>query len=92
MPFLHFRYYSATIIRMSGVKSDEAAIWLAAVTALVNFMFTLLGLYLVEKIGRRPLTLGSLLGRKITFPTILISRLFHSLVKLYPNPVLMDIT
>ena len=58
-----FRYYSATIIRMSGVKSDEAAIWLAAVTASVNFMFTLLGLYLVEKIGRRPLTLGSLLGK-----------------------------
>ena len=48
---------------MSGVKSDEAAIWLAAVTASVNFMFTLLGLYLVEKIGRRPLTLGSLLGK-----------------------------
>ena len=51
---------------MSGVKSDEAAIWLAAVTASVNFMFTLLGLYLVEKIGRRPLTLGSLLGKNVT--------------------------
>ena len=50
---------------MSGVKSDEAAIWLAAVTASVNFMFTLLGLYLVEKIGRRSLTLGSLLGIKL---------------------------
>ena len=48
------------------MKSDEAAIWLAAVTASVNFMFTLLGLYLVEKIGRRPLTLGSLLGKNVT--------------------------
>ena len=51
---------------MSGVRSDEAAIWLAAVTASVNLMFTLLGLYLVEKIGRRPLTIGSLLGKYIT--------------------------
>lgn len=49
---------------MSGVRNDTAAIWLAALTAAVNFMFTLLGLYLVEKIGRRPLTLGSLIGRK----------------------------
>ena len=57
------RYYSATIIRMSGVKSDEAAIWLSAVTAAVNFLFTMVGLYLVERIGRRPLTLGSLMGQ-----------------------------
>lgn len=58
-----YRYYSATIVKMSGVRSDEAAIWLSALTAAVNFMFTLLGLYLVEKIGRRPLTLGSLVGK-----------------------------
>lgn len=50
---------------MSGVKDDEATIWLSAVTAAVNFVFTILGLYLVEKIGRRPLTLGSLLGNKV---------------------------
>ena len=61
LPRVH-RYYSATIIRMSGVKSDEAAIWLSAVTAAVNFLFTMVGLYLVERIGRRPLTLGSLMG------------------------------
>ncbi|KAL3852963.1 hypothetical protein ACJMK2_016568 [Sinanodonta woodiana] len=55
-------YYSATIIHMTGVKGDEAAIWLAAVTACAYFLFTVLGLYLVEKIGRRALTLGSLMG------------------------------
>ncbi len=57
------RYYSATIIKMSGVKSDVAAVWLSAVTAAVNFAFTFVGLYLVERIGRRPLTIGSLLGK-----------------------------
>ena len=59
------RYYSATIIKMSGVKSDEAAVWLSAVTAAVNFVFTFVGLYLVERIGRRPLTIASLLGEII---------------------------
>ncbi|KAI8763927.1 proton myo-inositol cotransporter, partial [Biomphalaria glabrata] len=68
-------YYSATIIRMSGVKSDEAAIWLSAVTAAVNFLFTLVGLYLVEKIGRRPLTLGSLMGAIVSLAWLAVG--FH---------------
>ncbi|XP_064633459.1 proton myo-inositol cotransporter-like isoform X2 [Lineus longissimus] len=55
-------YYSASIVKMSGVKSDEMAVWYAALTAAVNFLFTFVGLYLVEKIGRRPLTLASQAG------------------------------
>ena len=57
------RYYSATIIRMAGVEDASTAIWLAAVTAFVNFLFTFVGLFLVDRIGRRPLTLGSLTGK-----------------------------
>ena len=35
------RYYSATIIRMSGVMSgDDAAIWLSAVTVALTVLFT----------------------------------------------------
>ncbi|KAK7101483.1 proton myo-inositol cotransporter-like [Littorina saxatilis] len=68
-------YYSATIIRMSGVKSDEAAIWLSAVTAAVNFLFTVVGLYLVERIGRRPLTLGSLMGAIVSLAWLAVG--FH---------------
>ena len=48
---------------MSGVKDVSTAIWLASLTAFINFAFTLVGLYLVDKIGRRKLTLGSLLGK-----------------------------
>ena len=59
---LHGRYYSATIIKMSGVTDDRIAIWLSALTAFTNFIFTLVGLWLVEKIGRRRLTLGSISG------------------------------
>ncbi|KAL5015124.1 hypothetical protein ScPMuIL_009394 [Solemya velum] len=68
-------YYSATIIRMSGVKSDETAIWLSALTAGVNFLFTVLGLYLVEKIGRRPLTLASLIGAVVSLAWLAVG--FH---------------
>ncbi|CAM2098544.1 proton myo-inositol cotransporter [Caretta caretta] len=58
-------YYSATILQMSGVQDDSLAIWLAAVTAFTNFLFTLVGVWLVEKVGRRKLTLGSLTGTTV---------------------------
>lgn len=57
-----FRYYSATILQMSGVRDDRLAIWLAGLTTLTNFLFTLLGVWLVERVGRRKLTLGSITG------------------------------
>lgn len=47
---------------MSGVEDDRLAIWLASVTAFTNFIFTLVGVWLVEKVGRRKLTFGSLAG------------------------------
>lgn len=56
------RYYSATILQMSGVRDDRLAIWLAGLTTLTNFLFTLLGVWLVERVGRRKLTLGSIIG------------------------------
>ncbi|XP_062863013.1 proton myo-inositol cotransporter-like [Trichomycterus rosablanca] len=55
-------YYSATILQMSGVRDDKLAIWLSSLTALTNFLFTLLGVWLVERVGRRRLTLGSIAG------------------------------
>ncbi|MEQ2171381.1 hypothetical protein GOODEAATRI_010097 [Goodea atripinnis] len=57
-----YLYYSATILQMAGVREDKQAIWLAAATSATNFVFTLVGVWLVEKVGRRKLTLGSLLG------------------------------
>lgn len=58
----HFRYYSASIIAMAGISDDQTAIWLSAVTAFFNFVFTFVGLWMVERLGRRPLVLGSLFG------------------------------
>lgn len=57
------RYYSATILQMSGVRDDRLAIWLTGLTTLTNFLFTLLGVWLVERVGRRKLTLGSIIGK-----------------------------
>ncbi|KAH3816091.1 proton myo-inositol cotransporter-like [Dreissena polymorpha] len=55
-------YYSATIIKMSGIRNQTDAIWLAAGTAGVNFVFTIVALFLVERLGRRKLIISSLFG------------------------------
>ncbi|KAK3105963.1 hypothetical protein FSP39_009749 [Pinctada imbricata] len=54
-------YYSASILRMSGFPS-EMAIWLACIPNAVNFLCTFIGIYAVEKAGRRILTLLSFVG------------------------------
>lgn len=55
-------YYTASIFEMSGVYSKPKALLLSSATALVNFIFTIVGLALVERAGRRKLTLYSLFG------------------------------
>ncbi|XP_047736376.1 proton myo-inositol cotransporter [Hyalella azteca] len=55
-------YYSASIITMAGIGDPTTAIWISAGVASCNFVFTFVGLALVERIGRRPLLLWSLAG------------------------------
>lgn len=55
-------YYGATIIQMAGFTDASTAIWLSAVVSFSNFLFTFVGIYLVDRAGRRLLTLASLAG------------------------------
>nr|XP_039253423.1 proton myo-inositol cotransporter-like [Styela clava] len=67
-------YYSATIIQMSGVKDDTVVIWLAAGVASMNFFGTVIGIWLVERLGRRTLSLLSMAG--VLFALLLLSLAF----------------
>uniref|UniRef100_A0A8P4KT44 Solute carrier family 2 member 13 n=1 Tax=Dicentrarchus labrax TaxID=13489 RepID=A0A8P4KT44_DICLA len=71
-------YYSATILQMSGVRDDRLAIWLAGLTTFTNFLFTLLGVWLVERVGRRKLTLGSLIGTCLSLSLLAIGFLMSA--------------
>jgi len=42
-------YYGVSIIRMAGFTDNHTAIWMGAVVAFSNFIFTFLGIYLVDK-------------------------------------------
>ncbi|XP_029952171.1 proton myo-inositol cotransporter-like [Salarias fasciatus] len=82
-------YYSATILQMAGVRSDRQAIWLSALTSASNFMFTLVGVWLVERVGRRKLTLASLTGTGLSLSVLAIGFLLSALnsppVSLHPG-------
>ncbi|GFO29134.1 proton myo-inositol cotransporter [Plakobranchus ocellatus] len=54
-------YYSGSVLKMAGFPV-KYAIWLVTVPNLINFLSSFIGLYLVEKIGRRQLLIGSLAG------------------------------
>lgn len=58
---------------MAGVRDQSQAIWLAAATSSVNFFGTFIGLWLVERVGRRSLTLGSLLGSTASLLVLALS-------------------
>ncbi|XP_054723545.1 proton myo-inositol cotransporter-like [Uloborus diversus] len=66
-------YYSATIIEMSGVKGRSKVIWLSAATSGMNCLCSFIGLLIVEKVGRRKLTLGSLFGVILSLTVLAVS-------------------
>lgn len=71
-------YYSATILQMAGVRDVNQAIWLAAATSATNFLFTLVGVWLVERVGRRKLTLGSICGTALSLIVLAVGFLLSA--------------
>lgn len=68
-------YYSASILRAAGFTNTSEAIWLAAVVAFFNLMGAMSALYFVEKFGRRPLTLNSLIT--VIFSLLIIAFAYY---------------
>jgi len=96
LPLYHYtcRYYSATIIKMSGVGSTSSAIWLSSITAAVNCLFTFVGFYVVDRVGRRYLTIVSLVGRLFVWSSldeVHLSCEANLLRFYYPDHVTVDI-
>jgi SP family galactose:H+ symporter-like MFS transporter len=67
-------YYAPTIFQYAGFQSTNAAILATSVVGVVNVLATLLAVFLVDKVGRRPLILFGLVG--ITVSLIATGLLF----------------
>ncbi|XP_023739894.1 inositol transporter 1 isoform X2 [Lactuca sativa] len=55
-------YYSPTIVQMAGFGSNQLALQLSLIVALMNAAGTIVGIYLIDHVGRRKLALSSLTG------------------------------
>ncbi|KAG6582016.1 Inositol transporter 1, partial [Cucurbita argyrosperma subsp. sororia] len=55
-------YYSPTIVQMAGFHSNELALLLSLIIAAMNAAGTVLGIYLIDHVGRKKLAISSLSG------------------------------
>uniref|UniRef100_A0A0D6R5G2 Major facilitator superfamily (MFS) profile domain-containing protein n=1 Tax=Araucaria cunninghamii TaxID=56994 RepID=A0A0D6R5G2_ARACU len=55
-------YYSPTIVQLAGFSSNSVALALSLITSGLNALFSALGMYLIDRTGRRRLAMGSLIG------------------------------
>lgn len=68
--------------------SENNAIWLATIPAFGNFIFTVVGLFLVDRVGRRKLLIGSLVGVVIGFLLLSGSFILSNKESLSATPLL----
>lgn len=59
-------YYAPTILQFAGLKSASVAILATVGVGMVNLLITIVAIYLVDKVGRRPLLLIGLIGMIIS--------------------------
>ncbi|OMO97701.1 Sugar/inositol transporter [Corchorus olitorius] len=55
-------YYSPTIVQMAGFSSNQLALLLSLIVAAVNAAGSVVGIYLIDHVGRKKLALSSLSG------------------------------
>jgi MFS transporter, SP family, galactose:H+ symporter len=59
-------YYAPTIIQKAGISSASGAILATAGIGLVNVLMTIVSMWLIDRMGRRPLLLVGIAGMVIT--------------------------
>jgi sugar porter (SP) family MFS transporter len=63
-------YYAPTIFQFAGLQSNAAAILATAGVGIVNVLFTVVALWLLDRVGRRPLLLYGLVGMVVSLGTL----------------------
>lgn len=71
-------YYSPTIVQMAGFTSNKLALLLSLIVAAMNAAGTIVGIYLIDRCGRRRLALTSLSGVVISLVILAMSFILQS--------------
>lgn len=71
-------YYAPRIFQLAGYSSAETAIFATIWLGVVNLVMTFVGLFLVDRVGRRKLALSGLLGMAVSLAVLGVSFLIHA--------------
>jgi len=71
-------YYSPTIVQMAGFTSNKLALLLSLFVAAMNAAGTIVGIYLIDRCGRRRLALTSLSGVVISLVILAMAFILQS--------------
>jgi len=66
-------YYAPIIIQTAGIPSASAAILTTAGIGLVNVLMTVVSMWLIDRVGRRPLLLTGIAGMVVTLSVLGLS-------------------
>jgi len=55
-------YYTPTIFKYAGMGTSKAAIWATVSVGIVNVLATFIAIWLIDKVGRKPLMYAGLIG------------------------------
>ncbi|CAD5230670.1 unnamed protein product [Bursaphelenchus okinawaensis] len=66
-------YYTGSIIKSTGVRDNHVAIWLSCITSFFNFAANLLPFFIVERFGRRPVILSSMVAVTVSLCLMAVS-------------------
>jgi len=70
-------YYAPSIFLMSGFTSNSVSIAATAGVGLVNVVMTLIGLFFIDKLGRRPLLITGIVGMLISLAALAAAFAMH---------------
>ncbi len=59
-------YYAPTIFQMAGIQSESAAIAATVIVGIVNVLFTVVSIWLLDRLGRKPLLSLGLAGMVVS--------------------------
>ncbi|XP_047066066.1 inositol transporter 1 [Lolium rigidum] len=71
-------YYSPTIVQMAGFTSNRSALLLSLIIAAMNASGTIVGIYLIDRCGRRRLALTSLAGVVLSLVILALAFILQS--------------